>query len=77
MICRYFAETGNTPKTIENIAERIDASKNAVANILYRTQRGAFVSEKARGHPRLRVWSLHPLLYARFSRLSDAATENE
>jgi hypothetical protein len=61
-ICMLFLESDNMPMTLIDIARGIDASKSAVANILYRTQRGAFVSERVPGHRRLRVWTMHPQL---------------
>ncbi len=62
-ICRHFVLTDNRPVTNMGLAETINTSKNSVANILYRTQREAFVSEKVPGHPRLRAWKLKPELY--------------
>jgi len=59
-MCGYFFNNGNKASSIEKIGRAIMASKGAIANILYRTHREAFISEPAHGHRRLRLWKLQP-----------------
>lgn len=66
-ICALFVNGVNRPKTIADIANEIGTSKSSIANIIYRTQRGAFLSRKVQGEPRLQTWNLHPGLYEKIS----------
>jgi predicted DNA-binding protein YlxM (UPF0122 family) len=62
-ICHLFIQNDNDLMSIQDIAREINTSKSAVANIIYRTQRGAFISERAPGHRRLRLWKLQSQVY--------------
>jgi hypothetical protein len=66
-ICRLLVVNKNEPFAVAAMADVIGAGKNAVANVLYRTQRQAFTSESASDHPRTRLWKLVPELYTKLT----------
>jgi hypothetical protein len=60
----YFIGRENTPATVEEMRHAISASRSALTNMLYRTQKEAFISHPMPGgHPRLRGWSLRPEVF--------------
>lgn len=58
-----FLDRENRSATIRDLAGIIGASRAAVANILYRTQKEAFTSQRVEGERRLRSWQLRHELY--------------
>lgn len=65
-ICTYFIQNKNSPVTVRELMIAVKISRSALTNILYRTQRDAFVSQKVPGERRLRKWTLSPEAYQQF-----------
>ena len=66
-IVGFFLHRGNEPADVATLATEIEASRSATTNILYRTQKEAFVSSPARGGARRMLWKVHPLLFEMLS----------
>ena len=64
-LAMFFVDRKNRPATVRELTAAIGASRSATSNILYRTQKEAFVSYRVEGERRLRSWSLKPELYQR------------
>jgi len=74
-IARFFVTRKNTAATVAQIATAIDASRSATTNILYRTQKEAFISQRVEGEVRLRSWTLRPDAYQRALMLAQNQSE--
>jgi hypothetical protein len=62
-IVAFFVQERNCPATVRQIMDAVGIGRSALANILYRTQKEVFISQRVPGERRLRMWTLKQSIY--------------